>query len=183
MDTPHLPPGFWDAVKAAPFYLALAVLLWKGLGVIRMLTTAAKSTSLRSEREARTDDLVHGAGRTREAPKEDDPGLVGRIEQMENVGTALGGAQRTQREDLDELRAIVLDALDLPDLSDPAAVARAILEQREEAARRHLEELPTGQFEALTEHRATVRAERAQDPPAPRQRPNGRWRGGGGPAE
>lgn len=125
-----------------------ATLAWRALG-------ATRTWSRRSDRSEATDDHVHGPGRTREAPEEDAPGLVARVEQLEDVTHALGKRAST-------VERHVLGV----DLGDEAAVLEHVAEH-----------LDTQRLQALTDERVSRRVEVRQDPPPPRPRPNGRWRG------
>lgn len=128
-----------------------ATLAWRALG-------ATRTWSRRSDRSEATDDLVHGPGRTKEAPRGDAPGLVDRTEQLEDVTTELAHGQ-----------AYLRRVLHLPDPADPAAVAEVVAEH-----------LDTQRLQALADERVSRREEVHQELPRPRPRPDGSYRGRGG---
>lgn len=151
--TVHLDPStlrlLWGAL------VALVTLVGAALGLALRGLQAGRAWSRRSDRAEATDDLVHGPGRTREAPAPDAPGLVSRTEQLEDVTEALARRASTV-----ERRVLGVD------LGDPDAVLDHVAEH-----------LDTQRLQALTEDRLARRPERPQPLPAPRLRPDGRHRG------
>lgn len=151
--TVHLDPStlrlLWGAL------VALVGLLGTAMGLALRGQQAARAWSRRSDRQEATDDHVHGPGRTREPPRGDAPGLVDRVEQLEDA------AHRTAHE-LDLHRR----KLRLPDPNDEQEVLMHLAEH-----------VTTGNWPAIEEHRAQARRpveERPQPLPAPRPRPRHR---------
>lgn len=167
MDPTHLPPGIMDAIKSLPLYVLAGIALWKAFAATRVLVAAAKSIVLRSEREASTHDHVHGRdakGEPAHIPFDPaQPGLLTRMVQAEDA------AHANARE-----LALHRTKLCLPDPNDEEEVQKYLAEH-----------VSTGSWPAIEEHRARVRSSgpEHQELPAHRPRPDGGYRGGGGPAE
>lgn len=153
--TMHIDPGtlrlLWAALCTAA--LALGAAIRFGFGMLRELRARVRQ----SDREQVTDDLVHGVDQTQKTPDKDAPGLAARVAQLEDVTTELAHGQ-----------AYILKVQHLPDPSDREAMAAVVAEH-----------LDTQRLQVLTDERTARRGatERAQEPPAPRPRPDGRHRG------
>lgn len=138
----HLDPStvriLWGALVTFLTTMGLA------LGVVTTVAVKARTWFLQSERAKKSDDHVHGIGKTIE-PKADDLGLVENVAQIKDAQNTL-----TRR-----VRNIEIHGK-LPDMSDSEALARLALER-----------LDTGQ------HRAVILAEedrRRSLPPHERER-------------
>lgn len=133
----------WGAV------VAFCVTMSSALAVIAAIAVKARIYLLRNERANKTDDLVHGTGSTIEPPKE-YIGLVKDVEQLKNVMSKT--VERVRNIEIHEK---------LPDMSDPAALAKLALER-----------LDTGQ------HRAVIIAEEEHRKSLPPPPPfDTRWKG------
>ena len=154
--TVHLDPAtlrlLWGAL------VGLVGLVGTALALAARGLRATRTWSRQSDRREATDDHVHGPGRTKEPPRGDAPGLVDRVEQLEDVTATLARRAST-------VERHVLGV----DLGDEGAVLDHVAEH-----------LDTQRLQALTDERLARRSpERPQEPPAPRQRPDGRYRGEG----
>lgn len=153
--TTHLDPGtlrlLWAALCAGAIGLAAAIRF--GFLMLRTLATRVRQ----SDREQITDDLVHGAEQTQKTPDKDAPGLAARVAQLEDVTTELAHGQ-----------AYILKVQHLPDPTDREAMAAVVAEH-----------LDTQRLQVLTDERVARREapDQVQELPAPRARPDGRWRG------
>ena len=149
--TVHLDPLTIKALWAVA--VAITTLVSAAIGGLTIALVKLRAWSLRSERAAKTDDLVHGVWRTLDV----EPGSHGVVADVEQLKDAVGTlTTRVRNGEIEH---------GLPDMSDPEALARFALARCD-----------TGQ------HQRVIMEETGSLPP-PRPRPNGRWRGGNGPAE
>jgi hypothetical protein len=142
----HLDPATMRIVWGA--LVAFFTTMITALGVIATVAVKARAWFLRSERAIKTDDIVHGVGRTLE-PTKDALGLHEDVTQLKDMITKTSG----------RCRNIEIHA-GLPDMSDNQALAKLALER-----------LDTGQ------HKAVVLADeerRRSISPSPTDT---RWRG------
>lgn len=163
MDPTKLPP-IQIAILAIPLYVVAGIALWRLATALQLVLTKVRTTLLRNEREAATDDHVHGVD-AKGAPVHIpfDParqGLVAQVEQLKDALDALAHEVKLHR-----IR------LRLPDPNNEAEVLEHLADH-----------VSTANWPAVKPRREHVE-ERSQDLPAPRPRPDGGYRGGGGPAE
>lgn len=147
----HFDPATIRALWAVA--VAIITLVSTAIGGLTVALVKLRAWSLRSERAAKTDDHVHGVGRTVDA-EPGSHGLVHDVTQLKDAVSTL--VTRVRNGEIEH---------GLPDMSDPEALARFALARCD-----------TGQ------HQRVILEETGSLPP-PRPRPDGRWRGGGGPAE
>lgn len=147
----HLDPPTLRIVWGA--MVAFFTTMLTALGVIATVAVKARAWFLRSERAIKTDDLVHGVGRTLE-PSKDALGLHEDVVQLKDMLAKTSGRCRN-----------IEIHCQLPDMSDNEALAKLALQR-----------LDTGQRKAVVladdERRKSL-------PPTPHAPPpiETRWRG------